>query len=134
MRPACAMPACPASRKRPWPSCSPAKWPSACAAPPSRPWANSLAMAASLRQRSEEHTSELQSRPHLVCRLLLEKKKNQTNSVNPAGGNRATPPGDNRSIATKKDMSSLFFNNIRSDDDSGSVDVVADRHQLGRFS
>src|SRR5256884_4162650 len=28
--------------------------------------------------RSEEHTSELQSRLHLVCRLLLEKKKNQT--------------------------------------------------------
>src|SRR5436305_6381573 len=31
--------------------------------------------------RSEEHTSELQSRPHLVCRLLLEKKK-QTRSEN----------------------------------------------------
>src|SRR2546422_5404396 len=29
----------------------------------------------SRRQRSEEHTSELQSRLHLVCRLLLEKKK-----------------------------------------------------------
>src|SRR2546429_1735363 len=28
------------------------------------------------QQRSEEHTSELQSRLHLVCRLLLEKKKN----------------------------------------------------------
>src|SRR2546422_6267364 len=28
--------------------------------------------------RSEEHTSELQSRLHLVCRLLLEKKKNMT--------------------------------------------------------
>src|SRR5437870_10608673 len=28
--------------------------------------------------RSEEHTSELQSRGHLVCRLLLEKKKNNT--------------------------------------------------------
>src|SRR5690554_7229075 len=28
------------------------------------------------KDRSEEHTSELQSRPHLVCRLLLEKKKN----------------------------------------------------------
>src|SRR5690554_7706534 len=27
------------------------------------------------QNRSEEHTSELQSRPHLVCRLLLEKKK-----------------------------------------------------------
>src|SRR2546429_8921920 len=29
-------------------------------------------------RRSEEHTSELQSRLHLVCRLLLEKKKNNT--------------------------------------------------------
>src|SRR5690554_7660482 len=29
--------------------------------------------------RSEEHTSELQSRPHLVCRLLLEKKKKNLN-------------------------------------------------------
>src|SRR5690554_7124244 len=32
------------------------------------------AAAASIAARSEEHTSELQSRPHLVCRLLLEKK------------------------------------------------------------
>src|SRR6266498_2533458 len=30
--------------------------------------------------RSEEHTSELQSRPHLVCRLLLEKKKTKHSS------------------------------------------------------
>src|SRR2546422_6970946 len=30
--------------------------------------------------RSEEHTSELQSRLHLVCRLLLEKKKNSMNT------------------------------------------------------
>src|SRR3712207_6953123 len=30
--------------------------------------------------RSEEHTSELQSRQYLVCRLLLEKKKNNTSS------------------------------------------------------
>src|SRR3989442_4949526 len=33
--------------------------------------------ATTRRVRSEEHTSELQSRPHLVCRLLLEKKKNK---------------------------------------------------------
>src|SRR3989442_10095676 len=33
---------------------------------------------AHLGARSEEHTSELQSRPHLVCRLLLEKKKKKT--------------------------------------------------------
>src|SRR5947209_14912518 len=32
--------------------------------------------------RSEEHTSELQSRQYLVCRLLLEKKKNATSSIN----------------------------------------------------
>src|SRR2546429_2584249 len=31
--------------------------------------------------RSEEHTSELQSRLHLVCRLLLEKKKNTQNRI-----------------------------------------------------
>src|SRR3989449_6830121 len=32
-------------------------------------------VAREVRMRSEEHTSELQSRLHLVCRLLLEKKK-----------------------------------------------------------
>src|SRR3712207_7880834 len=32
--------------------------------------------------RSEEHTSELQSRQYLVCRLLLEKKKNHTHTLN----------------------------------------------------
>src|SRR5690625_6816644 len=33
------------------------------------------------RPRSEEHTSELQSRGHLVCRLLLEKKKKDSENV-----------------------------------------------------
>src|SRR3712207_7500746 len=32
-----------------------------------------------VHKRSEEHTSELQSRQYLVCRLLLEKKKNRNN-------------------------------------------------------
>src|SRR3989442_15927510 len=36
--------------------------------------------AVEFRARSEEHTSELQSRPHLVCRLLLEKKKKKKQS------------------------------------------------------
>src|SRR3989449_6640414 len=36
-----------------------------------------LARASPLMTRSEEHTSELQSRLHLVCRLLLEKKKTE---------------------------------------------------------
>src|SRR5207253_9516454 len=34
-----------------------------------------------LGSRSEEHTSELQSRGHLVCRLLLEKKKKNNNTL-----------------------------------------------------
>src|SRR3712207_6916517 len=33
--------------------------------------------------RSEEHTSELQSRQYLVCRLLLEKKKTKTDAATP---------------------------------------------------
>src|SRR5690554_7016861 len=36
--------------------------------------AGALVFEAPVDNRSEEHTSELQSRPHLVCRLLLEKK------------------------------------------------------------
>src|SRR3712207_6974706 len=39
---------------------------------PAQTWSTGLAY-----RRSEEHTSELQSRQYLVCRLLLEKKKNQ---------------------------------------------------------
>src|SRR3712207_8706671 len=39
-------------------------------------WA-ALTPAARAARRSEEHTSELQSRQYLVCRLLLEKKKNK---------------------------------------------------------
>src|SRR3989442_12780082 len=38
--------------------------------------------------RSEEHTSELQSRPHLVCRLLLEKKKQRVNTDRPETSDR----------------------------------------------
>src|SRR5437868_10620308 len=43
-----------------------------------RPWA--LPVPAQIVDRSEEHTSELQSRFDLVCRLLLEKKKNNNNN------------------------------------------------------
>src|SRR5687767_15451900 len=36
-----------------------------------------------IRERSEEHTSELQSLAYLVCRLLLEKKNKRTNDLEP---------------------------------------------------
>src|SRR5690625_6158168 len=42
----------------------------------------SASVRAVIDQRSEEHTSELQSRGHLVCRLLLEKQKNSTATIN----------------------------------------------------
>src|SRR5438876_637218 len=46
-----------------------------------------------LRQdRSEEHTSELQSPVHLVCRLLLEKKKRSTTAHRASWSSSATPP------------------------------------------
>src|SRR5215813_8191094 len=41
--------------------------------------------------RSEEHTSELQSRPHLVCRLLLEKKKPDVPDQHVGFGHRRVP-------------------------------------------
>src|SRR5258708_23926730 len=48
--------------------------------------------------RSEEHTSELQSPDHLVCRLLLEKKKKEVNDANPAcSADRIQPPDNTES-------------------------------------
>src|SRR2546429_4585568 len=44
------------------------------------PWVDSFRRFHAEGMRSEEHTSELQSRLHLVCRLLLEKKKTNNNS------------------------------------------------------
>src|SRR2546422_8626077 len=44
-----------------------------------------------IARRSEEHTSELQSRLHLVCRLLLEKKKEKRNSFAQLSRNSHAP-------------------------------------------
>src|SRR2546422_7205270 len=45
--------------------------------------------------RSEEHTSELQSRLHLVCRLLLEKKKKKKKEITSTRQNRIQTPSYN---------------------------------------
>src|SRR5690625_5648419 len=50
-----------------------------CAPPPCASWG--APSVAAPPGRSEEHTSELQSRGHLVCRLLLEKKKQNVNII-----------------------------------------------------
>src|SRR2546429_5711480 len=44
--------------------------------------------------RSEEHTSELQSRLHLVCRLLLEKKNSRSRECGGAAARARTPPSE----------------------------------------
>src|SRR5690242_21131491 len=49
-------------------------------------------------ERSEEHTSELQSHVNLVCRLLLEKKKKKKNKKNKSTKNR------NKNTRTKTDQ------------------------------
>src|SRR2546429_5848739 len=51
------------------------------ASPPRR----AAPIAIALSRRSEEHTSELQSRLHLVCRLLLEKKKEEVSMLDRSG-------------------------------------------------
>src|SRR2546422_6592133 len=57
-------------------------------------------------ERSEEHTSELQSRLHLVCRLLLEKKKKKTSTMTDeyTMEKRVMVNHKNRGIATSQCM------------------------------
>src|SRR2546422_7213880 len=69
VRPACAQPRPDAQAAAPF--VPPPRGRARPSAPPPR-----TAARGSASRRSEEHTSELQSRLHLVCRLLLEKKKN----------------------------------------------------------
>src|SRR5438874_10409561 len=66
--------ALPISRRVAWSSAS---WLSAC---------HSERIGADNQDRSEEHTSELQSRRDLVCRLLLEKKKSRGPPARPVAG------------------------------------------------
>src|SRR4051794_41292717 len=75
---------------------------STCCSPSALPTATRSASSGSMTrfatepldaERSEEHTSELQSPVHLVCRLLLEKKKAKKTSISTAN---AAPPRDCR--------------------------------------
>src|SRR5258707_11671517 len=68
-------------------------------------------MKSAVATRSEEHTSELQSRQYLVCRLLLEKKKNKRKNqsgeylmgADPAKGKGACKTNEGRSTDEKPD-------------------------------
>src|SRR5258707_9753856 len=78
-------------------------------------------------ERSEEHTSELQSRQYLVCRLLLEKKKrknifNRLNQRNQGGG-----------ISSRKD-SQNHESNIKTRAPRTGMDMKSKRVLYGRVS
>src|SRR5215208_7439704 len=63
--------------------------------PRAPPWTSPASVpAAARRARSEEHTSELQSRGHLVCRLLLEKTKNKLKPQITSAQNQPPSEGD----------------------------------------
>src|SRR5215203_7386443 len=70
------------------------------AAPPGRRPRHSRPPPRSARRRSEEHTSELQSRQYLVCRLLLEKKNTHTNRPPQQALQRAEPHQQPRKTPT----------------------------------
>src|SRR5437879_9389352 len=53
-------------------------------------------------ERSEEHTSELQSPMYLVCRLLLEKKKNSSHTTSQSGPDDRSPASARRHAITRR--------------------------------
>src|SRR5690349_23911581 len=64
---------------------------SSATAPAGSSWRESASTGSSFpRERSEEHTSELQSRRDLVCRLLLEKKKKKKKDIQKSGTKRVS--------------------------------------------
>src|SRR2546422_3511239 len=67
-----------------------------------RPKKKKLKKKAAEAARSEEHTSELQSRLHLVCRLLLEKKKNKTRTNHTTQHDAPSAPARLRQTSTKR--------------------------------
>src|SRR3989442_7592680 len=58
--------------------------------------------------RSEEHTSELQSRPHLVCRLLLEKKKHTAYKTTTTAATSSTARDHSTLFASLCDIRDVF--------------------------
>src|SRR5205814_4747952 len=59
--------------------------------------------------RSEEHTSELQSLRHLVCRLLLEKKKSHSHAINRAITQPVTPACATDFVLQQRERSASQF-------------------------
>src|SRR5947209_12800411 len=86
------------------------------------------------RRRSEEHTSELQSRQYLVCRLLLEKKKKEvtifTDTANKPGGFVSGMMLTNRVIVKEQwahNVGNMMLRGWMVDDESKSDESITQR-------
>src|SRR6266581_6116940 len=81
--------------------------------PPIRGWSDRIRWPACIRRapprRSEEHTSELQSPVHLVCRLLLEKKKHKSGPGWRAGAYRVRAGTGSGRFSSRRFRRSLVF-------------------------
>src|SRR2546429_4016867 len=80
--------------------------------------------------RSEEHTSELQSRLHLVCRLLLEKKKKIYKHTSPAIRSNSAPS------AHVSKQAGLLAQRLceHSDTEAPDLDTLTSRHGLAIYT
>src|SRR5436309_9497840 len=76
---------------RSWRAGRPAGAPARCSSASSRTGWRAGHPTRAAETRSEEHTSELQSRENLVCRLLLEKKKKKKQKINQADTPKNSP-------------------------------------------
>src|SRR6266511_1153893 len=79
--------------------------------------ASALTFTQSSERRSEEHTSELQSREKLLCRLLLEKKNSRTGTLRLVNASRKAPYSEMESLysvdekGVRENPALLFFFN-----------------------
>src|SRR5262245_62435847 len=70
-------------------------------------WTSTGRPSAAPSRRSEEHTSELQSLRHLVCRLLLEKKKTRER----AGADASSADMDDAGFESQKELTKMQLDN-----------------------
>src|SRR5215203_3320707 len=97
--------------------------------PAARTWSPAQITSCRIAIRSEEHTSELQSRQYLVCRLLLEKKKREQEDIARADRDQQVPfakaPADrvNRPVAVRQPPHVLPFVAIFVFNDTATTEI-----------
>src|SRR2546421_1757584 len=91
-----------------------------------------MALMAARQMRSEEHTSELQSRSDLVCRLLLEKKKNKKNNNSLINRNYAKNNARQLKLKNSEDLTRTDFRSSHGRPGPNANDSKLQRSMHGR--